>query len=131
MSGLSVQPDRRPGALDHAIGSLVDRTVVPLGRAIGYAADHGYLFLTFAMLWLAFGVAILANQGSLDSAWAWIGGLPLVLQGVVWLLFLPVVGGLWVWESGWPMIAKLMIVVSLAGWSLLVFLPRRPTVEPR
>ena len=71
-----------------------------------------------------------ANQGSLDSAWAWIGGLPVVLQGIVWLLFLPVMAGLWVWESGWPMIARLMIEVSLAGWSLLVFLPRRPTAEP-
>jgi len=129
MSGLSVQPNRRPGALDHAIQSLVDRTVVPLGKAIGYAEDHGFLFLVFAVLWLAFAAAILADQGSLDSAWAWIGGLPLVLQLVVWLLFLPVVGGLWVWETGWPMIARLMIEVSLAGWSLLMFLPRRPAAD--
>lgn len=124
MSGLSVQPDRRKGPFEQAIQSVIDLTVVPMAKTIGFVADHGILFLVFAALWLAFGVAVLANQAGLDSAWTWIGSLPLILQGILWLLFLPVVGGLWVWESGWPMIARLLIVVSLAGWNLLVFLPR-------
>ena len=125
MSGLSVQPNRSPGHIDHAIGALVDRTVVPMAKTIGWVADHGVLFVMFAVLWLGFGVGVLANQGSLDSVWTWIGSLPLIVQVVVWLLFLPVVAGMWVWESGWPMIARLLIVVSLAGWNLLVFLPRK------
>ncbi|MDH5244043.1 MAG: hypothetical protein OEX05_08930, partial [Chloroflexota bacterium] len=55
---------------------------------------------------------------------AWIGGLPLIVQGVAWLLFLPVVGALWVWETSWPIVLRLVIVASLAGWSLMIFLPR-------
>jgi hypothetical protein len=42
----------------------------------------------------------------------------------VWLLFLPVVIGLWIWESTWPLVVRLVLVVSVAGWNLLVFLPR-------
>jgi hypothetical protein len=50
--------------------------------------------------------------------------LPLVVQAVVWLLFLPVMVGLWIWETTWPVILRVFLVVSIAGWNLLVFLPK-------
>ena len=40
------------------------------------------------------------------------------------VLFLPVVGALWVWETSWPIIVRLVLVVGLAGWSLAMFMPR-------
>jgi hypothetical protein len=45
-------------------------------------------------------------------------------QGVVWLLFLPLVVGLWIWETTWPLVARLALIVGIAGWNLIVFLPR-------
>jgi hypothetical protein len=39
-------------------------------------------------------------------------------------LFLPVMAGLWVWETTWPLVLRVMIIVGLAGWNLLVLLPR-------
>ena len=60
-------------------------------------------FGIFVFMWGAFAVGIVASQGSLDATWEWIRGLPLLIQAVVWLLFLPVVVGLWVWESAWPL----------------------------
>jgi len=50
--------------------------------------------------------------------------LPLIVQAVAWLLFLPVMVGLWVWETTWPLIVRLLVVLGLAGWNLLVFLPK-------
>jgi len=32
--------------------------------------------------------------------------------------------GLWIWESSWPLLIRLLLVVGLAGWSLLIFLPK-------
>ena len=81
-------------------------------------------FGIFAILWVAFAVGIVATQGSLDATWEWIRGLPIIIQAVVWLLFLPVVAGLWIWESGWPLVARLVLVGGLAVATLYVFAPR-------
>jgi hypothetical protein len=81
-------------------------------------------FGIFVFMWGAFAVGIVASQGSLDATWEWIRGLPLLIQAVVWLLFLPVVVGLWVWESAWPLVARVVIVGGLAVATLYVFVPR-------
>jgi hypothetical protein len=82
------------------------------------------VFAVFAVLWIAFGAAIVLSQGSLDGAWQWLRGLPLIFQGVVALLLLPVVIGLWVWETSWPLVARLVVVGGLAVWTAYMFFPR-------
>jgi ABC-type amino acid transport system permease subunit len=69
-------------------------------------------------------VALIWSQGSLDATWQTIRSLPLIVQAVVWLLFLPVAAGLWIWETTWPMLLRLLLVAGIAGWNLLVLLPR-------
>lgn len=34
------------------------------------------------------------------------------------------VGGLWIWETTWPLIVRVVLTAGIAGWNLLVFLPR-------
>lgn len=81
-------------------------------------------FATFIVLWVAFAYAPVANQGSLDAAWSWVREQNIVVQIAVWLLLLPVVAGLWVWESGWPPLLRLVIVGGLAFATLYVFFLR-------
>ena len=95
-----------------------------IGHGIGWLAEHGVLFAVFAVLWLAFAVGVVASQGTVDQAWQAIRDLPLLVQIPVWILFLPVMVGLWIWESGWPLIVRVGLIVGIAGWNLLVFLPR-------
>jgi hypothetical protein len=82
------------------------------------------VFVLFAVLWAAFAGALILSQGSLDQTWEWIRGLPLIVQGVVWLLFLPVVAGLWIWESSWPLAIRLVLVFGLGFVNLITFFPR-------
>ena len=109
---------------------VIESTATTLGNLVGSAAESGLLFALFAVLWVAFGIGILASQGSVDAVWTWLRSLPLLVQGVVWLLFLPVAVGLWIWESSWPFVVRLALVIGIAGWNLLVFLPRALQARP-
>ena len=111
---------RRKGIMERAIETVASG----LGNAVGFAAETGILFVVFALLWLAFGIGLIWSQGSVDAAWNWVHSLPLVVAGVLWVLFLPVMVGLWIWESTWPFVLRLLLVIGIAGWNLLVFLPR-------
>ncbi len=103
---------------------VIETLASGFGNAIGFMAETGILFLVFALIWVAFGAALILSQGSLDAAWQSVRSLPLILQGVIWLLFLPVMIGLWIWETTWPLIMRLLLVIGIAGWNLLVLLPR-------
>ena len=95
-----------------------------LGNSVGWLAETRVLFVIFALIWAGFGVALVVNHGSVDQAWQAIRALPLVVQLIVWVLFLPVMIGLWVWEASWPFLVRLLVVIGVAGWNLLVFLPK-------
>jgi hypothetical protein len=82
------------------------------------------LFVLFALLWLVFGIALIASQGSLDAAWEWIRSLPLIAQAVVWVAFLPVVLGLWVWQTDWTLVVRVLVIAGIAIANLYTFLPR-------
>jgi hypothetical protein len=112
------------GPMEQVISGLVDGIIVPVTGVIPWLVSSGVLFVVFAALWVGFAAGIVWNQGGLDAAWAWMRDLPLIVQGVLWLLFLPVTAGLWVWETSWPIVVRLVVVVGLAGWSLMIFLPR-------
>ena len=110
---------------DGTIDRLVRWTIVPVANGIAYAATKGILFVAFAGLWLLFGAAVLVNPGALTDTWNVVGGWPLPAQAIAWLLFLPVMVGLWIWQTDWPLLVRVALIVALAAWNLLVFMPRR------
>ena len=103
---------------------VIETLASGLGNGVGWMAESGVLFVIFAIIWIAFGAALVVSQGSVDQAWAAIRSLPLPIQAVVWLLFLPAMVGLWVWEQAWPVLVRLALVVGIGAWNLLVFLPK-------
>jgi hypothetical protein len=103
---------------------VIETVASGLGNGVAWMAESGVLFVIFAVIWIAFAAGLIFSQGSVDEAWQTIRGLPLIVQIVVWVLFLPVMVGLWVWETSWPLIVRLLVVVGVAGWNLLIFLPR-------
>jgi hypothetical protein len=81
-------------------------------------------FGVFATLWIAFGYALVASQGSIDRTYEWLRGLPLITQAIVAFLTLPVVVGLWIWETSWPLLVRLPLVLGIGVWNLAIFFPR-------
>jgi hypothetical protein len=113
--------------MEALITTVIDGILLPIltviTGVIPVLASSGIMLAVFALAWLAFGVALARRPGRLDDAWRRIRSTPLVVQGLAWLLFLPVLAGLWAWRTSWPRAARLTIVVSLAAWNLLVLLP--------
>jgi len=104
--------------------NVIDGAATALGNSVAFLATSGVLFLVFAALWLAVGAGIVLSQGSVDAVWEQIRQLPLIIQALAWLLFLPVMVGIWVWETSWPLMVRAVVVAGLAAWTLLVMLPR-------
>lgn len=111
------------------IATVIERVVawivVPVTSVIPRLVSGGALLVVFAIMWLAIGAAAVADPAGLDATWRAIGEWPLAAQAIGWLLFLPVMAGLWIWATDWPLAARIVLVVGLAGWSLLIFIPRR------
>ena len=78
-----------------------------------------YATAVFLILWVGFILALILNRGWLDLIWQWVQALPLVPRIIVWLVFLPIMVGLWAWESSWPLIAQLGVLVGLVVWTIL------------
>jgi hypothetical protein len=111
-------------AREGVVGKAIETVASGLGTGAGFLASSGIAFVIFGLLWAAFAVGLIWSQGSVDAAWDWLRGLPWIAQGLVWLLFLPVTAGLWIWETSWPIVLRLVLMAGLAGWSLLIFFPR-------
>ena len=109
--------------MDTLIVGLVNVVVVPVTSVIPILASSGVLFLVFAGLWALFAIALLRNRRGLEETWLGIRRQPLVVQGVAWLLALPVLVGLLIWRRPWPLVGRLAVIAGLAGWNLLVMLP--------
>jgi hypothetical protein len=111
------------------IATIVDRLVawivIPVTSVIPRLVSSGALLVVFAILWLVIGGAAVADPAGLDATGRAIGEWPLPAQAVAWLLFLPVMAGLWIWATDWPLVARVVLAAGLAGWNLLVFIPRR------
>ena len=110
--------------METLITTLVDTVVVPITNLITVLASSGAMLLIFGVLWTAFAFALVRDQAGLDAAWLRLRHLPLIVQALIWLLFLPVMLGLFIWRRAWPPAARLLVIAGIAGWNLLIFLPR-------
>jgi hypothetical protein len=82
-------------------------------------------FAILTILWLGFGAALLFSPSLLDSSWQLFRGLPMIAQIGLGLLLLPLVAGLWIWETPWPLWIRVILVLGLAWATIYTFLPRQ------
>jgi hypothetical protein len=78
-----------------------------------------YASVIFVVLWAGFATALVVNPVWLDMLWNWVQALPLVTKIIIWVLFLPIMVGLWIWESDWTTLARLLGYGGIVAWTLL------------
>lgn len=83
-------------------------------------------FIVLTLLWIGFLGALLFNREILNQAWKAFRRMNIVLQVVIGLLILPVVIGLWIWNTRWPVWVRSLLVLGLAWFSIYTFFPRFP-----
>ena len=84
-----------------------------------------FAFAVLTVLLLAFAVTLLFNRDLLDVAWQSFRNWPLMIQLIVGLLVLPVIAGLWIWQTSWPLLLRLILVAGLAWGTVYTFFPRK------
>jgi len=75
--------------------------------------------------WLCFLAALMATQETLDDVWTAVRDLPIVLEGVVWLLAFPFLVGLAIWQAAWDEAVRLTAIAVLALAYIAMFVPRQ------
>jgi hypothetical protein len=83
-----------------------------------------FAFAVLTILWLGFGVGLFLNRELLPKVWRLFRSWNVLLQFLVALLVLPVVLGLWIWQTRWPIWARLILVIGLAWMTEYTFFPR-------
>jgi len=78
-----------------------------------------YAVVIFAMLWAGFAIVLAVNRGWLDLLWNGVQALPTLAKIIVWVLFLPIMVGLWIWESAWPETLRLLAFAGIVVWTLV------------
>jgi hypothetical protein len=83
-----------------------------------------FAFTILTLLWIGFGAALLFDRELLDKTWRLFRSWNILLQLFVGLLVLPVVLGLWIWQTHWPAWLRLLLVAGLAWMTEYTFFPR-------
>ena len=77
-----------------------------------------YAIVIFAVVWIGFAIALAVNREWLDLLWNWVRALPSVTQILVWVVFLPVMVGLWIWGSSWTAFVRMLAFAGIVVWTL-------------
>lgn len=93
------------------------------GTAASTLLVSGILFGISALVTVAFGYALLADPSRLTDAWLWVRSLPLIVQLVLWALFLPWMAALWVWSLSLALWLRIAVVVALLGIAEFLLFP--------
>jgi hypothetical protein len=86
-----------------------------------------FAYAGFAIMvggWLAFLGALVASQQTLDDVWMAVRDLPLLIEGLVWLIGFPFLVGLAIWQAPWDEAARLVAIAVLAMAYTFMFSPR-------
>lgn len=93
------------------------------------AAELAFNYLMFGMsvaITAAFAYYLLGEPSRLTEVWGWIRQLPLLVQLVLWLLFLPWMFALWVLAQPWAFALRLVVVVGTLLFTEYLLFPWKP-----
>lgn len=110
-------------------GLAIFVVLAAFGLGIALVAGATFVFnvvvwLLFTVLWVAVVGALAFSPATLDEVWQAARRPAILIQAVVWLLFLPIMAGLWIWQRPWAAAIRLMLLLAIAVWNVFLFFPR-------
>jgi hypothetical protein len=86
-------------------------------------------FLWMVAMWAAFFVLLFADR--LEAIWSAIRDLPLLVEVVLWVLFLPWMLGTAVWTNSWPAGLRILLVGGFViGWTIVSIPREKQAAQP-
>jgi hypothetical protein len=87
-------------------------------------APGSTFFAVMAGLWGAFVALLAASPETLDDAYDWLTGLPIVWEILMWIVTLPWTVAYLVYESSWEHWLRVLVVVLIVVVHLSIAAPR-------
>ncbi len=103
----------------------VDKPKQRVAPAVQQAPGSAFLAL-MAGVWGAFVALLAASPTTLDDAYDWLRGLPLVWELLVWLFTLPWTVAYLVYETSWEHWVRVVVVAVIVTVHLSICAPRVP-----
>ena len=99
--------------------------VPPVAGGKGATRLGGVVLAVVVMSWVGFGLAMWAAPELLLDIWEWVGGLSIAAELVFWILGLPWMLALAVWQTAWPAGVQVALIAGIALFSVRTFYPKR------
>jgi hypothetical protein len=91
----------------------------------GFYVLNLLLVAVVALLWAGFALSAWQDPGLLTAAWDWVHALPASSEIMAWVLGLPWMVALAVWQGTWPDLVRVGLAAGLALASLWAVYPHR------
>ena len=104
-------------------------TAASLTKPTPTATELAFNYLMFGVsvaITSAFAYYLLSDPTRLADAWTWIRQLPLLVQLLAWLLFLPWMFALWVMVQPWALAVRLVLVIGTLLFTEYLLFPWKP-----
>lgn len=73
--------------------------------------------------WLVIAYLAFLTPGGLQGAWEAVRNLNIIIQILMWLLFLPWMIALWIFNTGLPLWVRLLIILGLVWVTYFMAIP--------
>lgn len=93
------------------------------GQTTGEAAFTLAVFTAGLVVTAMFGYYLATEPARLNELWEWVRSLNILVQGVVWVLFLPWMVALWIWVLPLGLPIRLLGVISMLGFTTWLLFP--------
>lgn len=93
------------------------------GQTAGEAAWTISMFSLSLVATAAFGYHLFTQPARLTELWEWTRSLNILVQGVIWLIFLPWMIALWIWSAPWALPIRLVLVLAVLAWATWMLFP--------
>lgn len=72
---------------------------------------------------IAFAYYLLTEPTKLNEIWSWTRSMPLIVQGLMWLLCLPWMIALLIWSTPWAFGVRIVLVVAILVFAEYLMFP--------